>query len=230
MAEREPARGARDADQVGVRDLVERGERARLRHAGDAGGDTDLERLAGDRRAVQQRERGSRAGRELGGDRRADGPRDAVLARTCARQLLDEERVAAALLVDGAAGAREQPLGVVAAERPQRNAPSEAGRVARWPARDRQQHARVGRAVDERRDQLDRGRVGPVQVVQQQRQPAAGGEPLEQRPHRAVEAVALLHERRAARVRERRQRGEDRRQFCEVIGTEPGEAGRIQLA
>ena len=58
------------------------------------------------------------------------------------------------------------------------------------PMREREQQPRR-RAAHDRGDERDRGRVGPVQVVEHQREPARGGQRLEQRAHGAVQLVAL---------------------------------------
>ena len=65
-----------------------------------------------------------------------------------------------------------------------------AGRRRR-PERAREQHRPVGRAAQQRGDDLERRLVGPVQVVEREQQRAADGEPVEQLLHRAVRAVAL---------------------------------------
>ena len=124
-----------------------------------------------------------------------------------AGELAEEERVAAAFahdpLADGGVGdAGQQRVGVVAAQRrelellpPARAAgrvQQPAGRADR-PRREHQQRRDRHRPAQQVQHQLQRGFVGPVQVVEQQRD---GRQPLEPRRHGAVAAEALRHRRR----------------------------------
>ena len=73
------------------------------------------------------------------------------------------------------------------------------GRLA-VPERQRQQHRCSGRTAQQRADDVDGGRVGPVQVVEDHHQRLVGGEARQQGAHGRVEAVAL---RGAAQLAER---------------------------
>ena len=135
-------------------------------------------------------------------------------------ELLEVERVAAGLVVDGV-GARsdqlarllpghgaecetdERAVAVRAVERA-----GETGRELPGPRRHGDQDAGRGRPVQERHQEVDRRRVGPVQVVQRQHERLGGGELLEQLDHRAVDAVALVQGRPLRRPGFR-QRGQD---------------------
>ena len=151
----------------------------------------------------------------------------ATAGRSRAGELHQVERVPAALLVQAAqlavvGGAGEQPRGLGGGQRPGRQpagAPGIGGAAQLGVQRgvgltvavgDRQQQPRRGRAADERGDERDRRRVGPVQVVEQQHEAARRGQPLEQRADRAVQLVALRG-RPGVRVQRREraaQRGE----------------------
>jgi hypothetical protein len=64
--------------------------------------------------------------------------------------------------------------------------------------------------VRERRERVDRGRVGPVDIVQAQHQRAGGGEPLQQIAQRAMSAVAVARRGLAREWGQRRQRRGER--------------------
>ena len=95
------------------------------------------------------------------------------------------------------------------------------------PRRHGDQHAGRGRPVQERHQEVDRGRVGPVQVVQRQHERLGGGELLEQLDHRAVDAVALVQGRPLRRpgFRQRRQDLAELRAHRRV---EPFEPSRVE--
>ena len=128
VPEREAARVLGRADEVGDDERVERGQRVvDLR---DGRGQVDLERLAGDRGAVEQPP-GVRLERvELAAQRLDD-------ARAPARELREEERVAGGLFDDPGVGAvAEQRARLVVAERLQLQPPAGARRARRrWSAR-----------------------------------------------------------------------------------------------
>ncbi len=158
---------------------------------------------------------------ELLRDRRRDRARHRLVgvagAAAAARQLAQEERVAVGLVQDplahvvvelGAAAApgRVLRLSGAGAARPSRRhggrrrrsrgstvpaaARTAAGTAARRPAQQVQQ-------------QLDRRLVGPLHVVEQQRQRPLGGDRLQLRPQRMVEAEALPRDHRLAGRRHR---------------------------
>ena len=79
--------------------------------------------------------------------------------------------------------------------------------------RQRHEHGRGRRPAQQRAEQLDRRRVGPVEVVEHEHERLRRREPLEQRAHGAVAAIALVLERDLAAARERRQRREDVREL-----------------
>jgi hypothetical protein len=199
VAEGEPPRVLRRTDEVGRDQRVERSERVvELR---DRGGQVDLERLARDRRAVQQPpgvrvERAELARERLG---------HAVAA---ARELQQEERVAGAFGDDpliwnqrprlvGAQGLQvEPPAGAVATGALDRR----GQHAGHGPVRDRHQHRRRRRVAQQVADQLDRRRVRPVQVVESEHR---RGQVLEQYPHGSVSLEPLGIERCAQHVVER---------------------------
>jgi hypothetical protein len=80
-----------------------------------------------------------------------------------------------------------------------------------------------GRPAQQRAEQLHRRRIGPVEVVEHEYERTRPRELLEQRPHRAVAAVALVLERHRATVCERRQRREDMRELRLHVVVEGGE-------
>ena len=83
---------------------------------------------------------------------------------------------------------------------------------ARRPQREDQQVRRARRAAEQVLDELDRGVVGPVEVVEQQRQRPLARQQLEQRAQRTVVAEALRCRGGGGRVRRMpvRGRGQDR--------------------
>ena len=208
--------------------LVDRGQRIGLAEAGGGRRQVELERLARDRRAPAQpartlgqpgdllAERGRHRGRHA--DRLGLADCAARRARP-ARELLEVERVAAALLVDhrprgraehrprlGLAQRPEPQLGhePVAARRLQRG----QQRVRHLPGaeRERDQQRRRRRPPQQVGDQLDRRVVGPVDVVEDQHERRRPCELLQQCAHRPVRMEALVLEpagrRHAARRRE----------------------------
>ena len=144
------------------------------------------------------------------------------LAPRRARELLEVERVPAALRVErrghGGADARaEQRARLVAAQRleleaasacPARRARSSATASRSGTCRGRSattiRTARVGRAAQQRAEQLERPGVRPVQVVEQQHERLRRRQRLQQPAEGAVRAVAIALRRRAGR-RQRRE-------------------------
>ena len=151
-----------------------------------------------------------------------------------ARELLQEERVAAAGLVDLAAhGARdagaEQRLGVGEGERAERVLDHRAVALRggerggqqrpdrRGAERERQRDAPARRSPQQVRDEFQRGVVGPVQVVEREHDRLALCERLEQQADRAVRAVALVLQPR----RHAADGGQDRGQLGQLVADEP---------
>jgi hypothetical protein len=77
-------------------------------------------------------------------------------------------------------------------------------------------------------EQLDGSRVGPVEVVQHEDERAGVCELLEQCPHRAVAAVALVLERHGSAVCHRGERRQDVRELCPHVGVERGEPIEVE--
>ncbi len=129
------------------------------------------------------------------------------------RELLEIERVAAALLVEAAASTvdrvAEQLSGLGGRQRAELDAGQHAGALRPLERGRRAARAADGdgppargaprgrRPAEQRAEQLDRRRVGPVEVIEHEHERLRRRELLEQRAHRAVAAVALVLERRA---------------------------------
>ena len=129
------------------------------------------------------------------------------------RQLLEIERVAAALLEElcrsrPADRLAEELAGFAARERRQLKAMQRPGAVRSLDRREEplrhlagahrqgEQHGRGRRPVEECTEQLDGSRVGPVEVVEHEHDRARAREQLQQLAYRAVAPVALVLERR----------------------------------
>ncbi len=242
-AECEAARDAGRADEAAGDELVEGGEDLALRALGDLGDEVGLERLARDGRGLEHGPRGGRDGGELAAQRHRDGGRD-VLVR--ARELLEVEGVAGAAPVEGVGrgrvDARAEQLArrgpVERAERHRRRAPlalgaglrrGEAGRDAARARGPGDQDRRLGRAVEQRDEQVGRGGVGVLEVVEDEDRRAVAGECLEQRADGAVGAVPLARAERGADAG-RAGRRQDRREGRVVAGVHAGGGGRTRAA
>ena len=94
-------------------------------------------------------------------------------------------------------------------------------------ARHRDQHRRRRRPAQKRAEQLDRRGIRPVHVVQSEHERLGCRHPLEQLPHRAMRAVALVLEGRLAARRNRTARG-DPRELAAHIAVERVEAARVE--
>jgi hypothetical protein len=227
VPEAEPAPVAGRADEVGRDQAVQRHERVGGFQARGRGGQLRVERVAGHGRAVEQRARRGRqrADLELDGGQQRRRQRALGVAGD-ARQLLEEERVAGGLASEALAQAR---VGHVADQLERRGvgkrgegdepAAGGAGRVqdARrgldGPQGEGEQVRRAGGAAQEVQDQLDRGVVGPVEVVEQQGHRPLAREQLQQCAEGAVAAEALAGARcRRRGARERRRRRQRRGQ------------------
>ena len=211
MAEAEPARDVGGADEIATLEIVERVDRARLFQAGGGSRELGLERVARDRRALERLAGVAREQRELGGQRGRDRARHlyaaerdrgagAFLARR-ARELLQVERVAAAVGVQRVGGVADQFARLGLAQVAELD-PGQVGGALQRPREplrhlaradgDREQHARGGRPSQQRAEQFDRAGIGPVQVVQDQHQRLRRRQRLQQLPHGSVEAIALV--------------------------------------
>jgi hypothetical protein len=96
--------------------------------------------------------------------------------------------------------------------------------------RQREQDRRRRRAAQQRAEQLDRRRVGPVEIVENEDERPEPGEVLEQGAHRPVAAVALVLDRDVVAAREREERGEDVRELRAHVLVETLERGRVEPA
>ncbi len=231
VAEAVAARGVGGGEEGAGDELVERGQRLVLGEAGGGDREVEIDGVARHGGALREHagvgaqrgdllfERARDGLRDAGaGGLRGDGPARGVLAR----ELLQEERVAAAGLVDLAAhgggdGGAEQGLGVREAQRAERVL--DHGAVAfgggerggeqrshrRGPERERQRHPAARRSSQQVRGELERGVVGPLEVVEDDHDRPLERERVEQHANRPVRAVALVLEtRRAADLREHR--------------------------
>ena len=217
VAEAEAARHVGVADEVGPSSSSRASSTSGSATVGRGCGELELERVAGHRGAVEHRAAPRRQQRELLGERGGDhggtcrpasvtaGPEPRPPGGT--GQLLEVERVAAALLVAAppatlAADQRGASSRVSASssrrvERPGavravKGAAEPRGQLV-GPGREREQHAGGGRPVQQRDEQVDRCGVGPVEVVEHEHERLGGRELFEQLPHRAVGPVALVH-------------------------------------
>ena len=173
-------------------------------------------------------------GSDLGPDR-GDDPAGQLVGAAVARELGQQQRIAARLRIEpvalaGAGHARQQRLGGPALQGPQIER-DEADREARalrgeqplgrgpraQPDREQQRIAR--RAAHEVLEQLTGRRVGPVDVVDEQQQRTLGGDEAEQLAERAVQAPAFGD--RAGRRARRAQPGQDVGEQPELLGSEP---------
>ena len=253
VPEAEPSRAIGGPHEVGHQQGVERRERGLLCQAGGGRGLPDVERVPGDRCALCEcpglgRKRGDLTGerrRNAARHPRADRRRGRRRPLACrAAQRLQVEGVAAALLVEARArgppeAGRQQRIGGLRRERPELERPGRAvaagrpegvleGRRAARPRGEAEQHAASRAPVEQERDDVGRGRVGPVDVVEQEGHGAVGGPALEQRPHRAGHPVALHggRGRHAGGPAHLRQRDG---QVRELLRREARESGRADL-
>jgi hypothetical protein len=221
-AERAPVAGR--ADEVGRDEPVERGAGVGRVESRGGGRELGIERVAGDGGAVEQRARGGRHRADLELDRGEQRRRQRVAGVAGhAGELLQEERVAGGLARQALAQrdvrdvADQLERGGVGKGREgdEPAAGRGAGRVedARRgldrAQREDEQVRRARRAAQEVQDELDGGVVGPVQVVEQQRDRALAGEHLQQLAQRAggCDSARRRRGRAAARRSGRRPRG-----------------------
>ena len=217
MAKAESSGRGGGADQVELEQLIEGREHRRDVLLGDRADELGFERVAGDRGRPQGHARLPGNAPELlldGRDHRTrDGFRRTVRSRPLAasprgtrtRQLLDVERVAAALAVEarsvnGIDIAGDQRLRVLAAERHERQQSADTGargslKLSEEPRRrlsKRNRHQQwAAEATQQVRQHLDRAGVGPVHVIEGQHQRLAPRQPLEHAADRVMQPVAL---------------------------------------
>ena len=232
VTEAEAARDVGVADEVAAQEVVERGHRDLLAHAGRRGGQLGLERVARHRGAREHEARVAGELRELPRERGRDRARDLDAGQRHRRpgrdaprgagELLEVERVPAAGGEDRVGGVADQltRLGLGQRHELDPRDPLQCGRdplghLAR-AHREREQRRRRRRPAQQRAEQLERAGVGPVQVVEHEHERLRAGELLEQRPHGAVQAVSLRTRRGPAR-----ERGEDVARSARVSSSSP---------
>ncbi len=221
-------------NEVELQQLVQRLERRSLGHRRGGRRKLGLERVARHRsrppaRAVRRptakraprraRQQPPAARRDPSGD--SSGPPCAAFTSERSGELLQIERVAAALLVESGRRGRGR-LPRRGARRPRRASARRRRRPTRVPARcarssaavtplrrltgtdsQRDEHRRGRWPAQQRPEQLDGCGVGPVEVVEDQHERRGRRESLEQLAHGAVSAIALVLEdsrRRAPRT------------------------------
>ena len=211
------------AHESGGQQAVEQLQRGAVVELRRGRGEIGLERIARHRGALEQPPRARVERSQLAVDRLGDRSRQ-VRDRPRAHELLDVERVAAALAQDrvalgGGHVRADQRQRVDRVQRPEIEPQHRALPLRGAEAlgqqrgdlgaahRDRDQHAGAGRASQQRHQQLQRGRIGVVHVVQREHQRLRGREPAEQLEHGAMRAVALggEHRRGGLEIGERRE-------------------------
>ncbi len=160
-------------------------------------------------------------------------------------ELLEIEGITAAVVIEGGnrrfIDARSDEFGgLVARERVKLDL-GKGACTARWLERHRQalrcllgpqgqdeEHCGVGRPAEQRSQQVDRGGVGPVDVVQHEHERADPREPFEELANGAMASVALVPECGAFRGRKFRERGEDVGESVPDIIVQCVEATRLE--
>ena len=229
MPEPEAPRNVRLADEIQAQQLVERVDRCRVGDSGGRGRQLRVEGVSRDGGALEDEACGLGEQSELlgqrGGDRGWDvdtyerrlvGRRRPLGTVGRPRELLEVERIAAALLVEAGCirSVADQLAGVLGAERPELDARDRPGAVRPFdrgakplahlprPHRQRDEYPSGRRSVEERAEQLDRRRIRPVDVVEHEHQRLCLRERLEQCADGAMAAVPLVLDRRPAPDRE----------------------------
>ena len=252
------ARHPRALEEARVEQVVQRPERLGRGEPGGRGGELELGRLSRHRGAPGEPAGRLAERRDLLAERRGDrrrharhrlaaaGGREAGrLPRPGTGELFEVERVPAARAEELGPHARadaraQQRAGLLLVERAELDlgqAAVAAGGLHRGrdPARqpadaegERPEGMAARRAAEHVGQQLERGVVGPVQVVEDQHDAALGaGQPLEQGVDGAVGAEALvLQAARCGRLRGAvgRGRGQDPRQLPQPVAHQPLEA------
>ncbi len=256
VAEAEAARDVGGANEVAAQELVERVDGRRLVDVRRGRHQLGLERVAGDRRSFEAPAGRGGEQRQLLGEGRGDRRRhlDVPDRRRRgsgraeprpverARELLEVEGIAAALLVErGRVDAAAEQLARLLQRQRLELEPREASGAVRaleggrqalraLPRTDRhrEEHGRRRRAAQQGAEQLDRAGVGPVQVVEDQHQRLGRSEQLEQLAHRAVGAVPLVLQRRPAAVVERAEARKDVRELRASLAVQTLEPPRVE--
>jgi len=242
-------------NKVELQQLVQRLERCGLRDRRGGRRKLGLERIASHRSALQHEPRSVRQESELLGQRGSDRRRHveicgrevrtACAALTSKRpgELLQIERVATALLEKRGHSGRvecltEELAGLATRQRADLDAnqcpdplrPLERGGHAprRLAGTDgqRDEHGRSRRPAQQRREQLGRSRVSPVEIIEHEHERRSRRESLEQLAHHAVSAIPLVLEHRSAGCLERCQRGKHVRELAADVVIEGLEATR----
>ena len=244
MPKTEAPRDVGGPDEIETQQLVQGLDRRRLGNGGGSRGQLGLEGIARHRRTLEHEARVVRQQAELLEQRRHDTLRDLRRQRgrrrgrsrhpgralERPRELLEIERIAAALLVEHrglrAVGAGAQKLPGL----PRVSAPSSTrveracsmgalergcepfGHLARAHGQ-RQEHRCGRRQMEQCAEQLDGGRVGPMEVVEHENERLGPREQLEQLTDGSVAAVALVLDRSFPFCGEPGERREDGRQL-----------------
>ena len=199
MAEREPPRSAASPDEAAEKKVVERREGRAVSQLGHLRRQVDVEGVADDRRCLQQPPRVRSQPAQLRRQRRRDGRRhgpvaargNSVLAGS-ADQLLEVERVAAAVGVDGVGARGDELARLQRAQRPHPDHRRALERELAGAGREREQDAARRRPVDQRQQRLARGWVGPVDVVEADDQRPRSRQLLQPRAQPTVGPVAVV--------------------------------------
>ena len=255
MPEAKAARHLGLPNEVELQQLVQGLEHRRLGGRCGGGSQLRLERVAGYRCPLQHAPCAVREQSELLGQRgRNRGRHVEILGRelgtACraleserSRELLEIERVAAALLVESGRGgafdrvaeklpslAARQRADFHAEQCPRAVRPLQRGgdalrRLTRSDSQ-RDEHGRGRRPSQQRAEQFHRPGVSPVEIVEHEHQRPARRQSLEQLAHGAVAAVALVLERCLTGRLESRERWKDERQLGADVVVECLEAMR----
>jgi hypothetical protein len=251
VAELETARHLSRTDEITGDHLVERIERGRLVEAPRLYRQVELERVTDDGGGLG--EVAARLGKpaELAGDRGRDGRRNPLpavagggeRALTAAGELQQVEGIAAAALIQpvGCGGRPHQLGGVLRIQRPQLEdldfaLPHRAldggrqGGISLAGAEAADDHHRgLRRPAENVTGLLDRRRIGPMQVVEEQQHRLARRQALDHLDHGLVGAESLDRlARLLGSVGERPQRGKQPRQLGHLVGGDPLEGLRVQ--
>ena len=222
VSEAEPSRNVGLQDDSEAHQLVDRLERRRLDDARGRGCEFRLEGISDDRGSLEHEMRAVGQQGQLLGQCRGDGRRHAEVRGDSRHrgvafgstvqgpeQLFQVERVAAALGVQGGrdrvlGGGSQELVRLGPGECAERDADqglrlvrtlelgSEPRRHLLGADRERDQDRRVRWPAKQAPEELDGGRVRPVQVVEHQHQRPGGRQALQQLAYRAVRAVALV--------------------------------------
>ena len=255
MPEAEAPRHLAGTDEIAGCQLVDRIERVGFLHACRRDGQIEFERVAGDRRGLGEPASAAREPIEFGDDRRDDRWRDLRAATramnasgSATGELQHVERIAAARAIELLQLCRARGVHqLVCGDLRQRAQLDTADRVALGSGshdgrrespidltgakRRRDQDRCLRRAAKEVGNELDRGAVGPVEVLQHQDHRLGPGEPLDQVAQGMVCAKALGRGGRPGRPRrERAKRGEHARYLREILRGKPAERARLERA